>query len=97
MGDGGFKDSGVGKDDTNITNIKEPSHAAVRAARTAFQQSIRSSVMESTLNAAAMPTVEGHTVPGGYPLRRCVLSLCVWSANSRSVCQESFDQRHWRH
>lgn len=52
----------------NITNIKEPSHAAVRGGANGISaiNTILSVIGVDLNTLRPMPTVEGHTVPGGY-------------------------------
>lgn len=52
----------------NITNIKEPSHAAVRGGAHGISaiNTILSVIGVDLNTLRPMPTVEGHTVPGGY-------------------------------
>src|SRR6185503_6243831 len=52
----------------NITNIKEPSHAAVRGGAHGISaiNTILSVIGVDLETLRPMPTVEGHTVPGGY-------------------------------
>ncbi len=52
----------------NITNIKEPSHAAVRGGAQGISaiNTILSVIGVDLETLRPMPTVEGHTVPGGY-------------------------------
>ncbi len=52
----------------NITNIKEPSNAAVRGGAVGISaiNTILSVIGVDLNTLRPMPTVEGHTVPGGY-------------------------------
>lgn len=52
----------------NITNIKEPSHAAVRGGACGISaiNTILSVIGVDLDTLRPLPTVEGHTVPGGY-------------------------------
>src|SRR2546428_996296 len=52
----------------NITNIKEPSHAAARGGAVGISaiNTILSVIGVDLNTLKPMPTVEGHTVPGGY-------------------------------
>ncbi len=83
----------------NITNIKEPSLAAVRGGAVGVSaiNTILSVIGVDLETMRPMPTVEGHTVPGGYSSQAVrPIALRMVSQLALGLPQDVLDQRHWR-